>query len=172
MKRKLDTTKSCEYNCKTVTTIPPHNFIKFNIIGDRTGDEMYKDAIVLDACLEKEIQYLWSQGVYTTGCCCGHGTNVGCIQVRDESDILKMKELGYQQYIYETVCGGIDRSDAFIPKSTYHIAEEENQYRTLKKKSYVVIDVGRIKLKYVLRNIFRYVRIHISKYIKISCKNS
>ncbi len=51
--------------------------------------------IWVDKCLADEIKYLWSKGITTTGCCCGH--NFGCpyIGVTDSSSD-KMKELGYK----------------------------------------------------------------------------
>lgn len=50
--------------------------------------------ICVDACLKDEILNLWSLGISTTGCCCGHNKNLPYIGVIDE-DIEKMKELGY-----------------------------------------------------------------------------
>lgn len=49
----------------------------------------------IDACLVEEIKYLWSQGISTYGCCCGHGIVEGMINV-DGKDVPKMNELGYE----------------------------------------------------------------------------
>lgn len=102
------------YKCEKVVLHSPHNLIKYNCRDD------YKYQVSVDACLANEIQCLWSNGVITNGCCCGHGTQLGYIGVAEES-VDKMLELGYQFYIYPDELGGVDRRDAFIPKSTYHI---------------------------------------------------
>ena len=54
-----------------------------------------KKVICVDACLESEIKYLWSKGVITGGCCCGHNKINGCIDVYEES-VQLMKDLGYE----------------------------------------------------------------------------
>lgn len=66
------------YSCKKISIVPPKNFIKYNTTNE------YKKIIQIDFCLKQEIQYLWEQGIRTTGCCCGHGRNLGFIQVLDE----------------------------------------------------------------------------------------
>lgn len=53
--------------------------------------------ISIDACILEEIQRLWSLGIHTRGCCCGHNQVSGMINVADES-IDKMFELGYKEY--------------------------------------------------------------------------
>lgn len=102
------------YSCKTQILHPPKCFIKCNC-----SDE-YKENVPVDACLADEIEYLWSLGIRTTGCCCGHGAILGFIEVVQE-DISKMERMGYVHYIYETEVGGAERKDAFIPKSYGHI---------------------------------------------------
>lgn len=103
------------YNCKKVVLKTPQNFIPYN------HSEGYKEDVCIDGCLEDEIKSLWDRGIVTTGCCCGHGMNLGFIQVRTQADVDKMKSLGYQHYIYKDEFGGVDRKDAFIPKTTKHI---------------------------------------------------
>ena len=88
---------------------PPHNMIKCN-----NSDE-YKNVIEVDTCLVDEIELLWKQGIHTCGCCCGHG-KIGFIQVIDE-DIKNMRQLGYEQHLYSDEFGGVNRKDAFVPKS-------------------------------------------------------
>ena len=105
-----------EGTCLTTKLIPPPNFIKCNCSDD------YKNEILIDTCLAEEIKYLWEHKIRTTGCCCGHRKQLGFIQVIEE-DIPKMYELGYQNYIYDDEFGGINRIDAFIPKSTLHIID-------------------------------------------------
>lgn len=102
------------YRCKKKVLYPPVNFIKCNC-----SDE-YKLSIVVDECLANEIEFLWSRGIKTTGCCCGHGISLGFIQVREEY-IEVMEYLGYVHYIYPEKFGGTDRKDAFIPKTYGHI---------------------------------------------------
>lgn len=99
------------FNCFKCMMKPKPKFIEYNC---RKGE--FKDEIWIDACLAYEIQKLWDSGIHTTGCCCGHGTNNGFIQVIDD-DIVKMEKLGYEHYIYPN---DKDRLDAFIPKSKNH----------------------------------------------------
>ena len=105
------------YNCEKEVIYPPENFIEYNCA------DGYKESVCVDKCIAREIEELWRQGVKTTGCCCGHGRKLGFIQVRDKDSVEKMKQLGYQHYIYEEEFGGKERLDAFIPKTTEHIYE-------------------------------------------------
>lgn len=102
------------YNCKKIVIKPPCNFIKCNC------SEEYKETVLIDGCLTDEIKTLWNKGVKTTGCCCGHGRELGYIGVTDDC-IHKMYELGYQNYIFPDAFGGTERKDAFIPKTYGHI---------------------------------------------------
>jgi hypothetical protein len=102
------------YNCGIKRLYPPHNFIHYNL------GSGYKNEIDIDECLEEEILDLWSKGIKTMGCCCGHGLRLGFIQVEDDC-IEEMLKLGYQNYIYDDEFGGKERKDAFIPKTTKHI---------------------------------------------------
>lgn len=102
------------YNCEKVVLPTPPNFIPYNC---RDG---YKEDVCIDKCLEEEIKSLWAENIVTLGCCCGHGRNLGFIQVADGC-VDKMVSMGYQHYIYEDEYGGIERKDAFIPKTTWHI---------------------------------------------------
>ena len=104
------------YNCKEIVLYPPKNFISYNCT------DGYKDSICVDICLKDEIEDLWSKGIKTTGCCCGHGSaNLsGFIEVTDDC-ISKMEKMGYIHYIYAEQFGGVNRKDAFIPKSYGHI---------------------------------------------------
>lgn len=72
-------------------------------------------SICVDACLKDEVLYLWSLGITTTGCCCGHnkGPEYRYIGV-DDKDIQRMKDMGYvvqPNNIYP------EREDGFVPKS-------------------------------------------------------
>ena len=105
------------YNCNKKILYPPKNFITYNIITDE--NDKYKDEVQVDECLANEIEELWNKGIKTTGCCCGHGFALGFIEVVDKC-IEEMEKLGYVHYIYPTNAGGIDRKDAFIPKTYGH----------------------------------------------------
>ena len=109
----MDRAMEFEYHCRKKVLHPPKGLITCNCA------EEYKESVIVDECIADEIESLWNHGIKTTGCCCGHGRNLGFIQVRDEC-IEKMSELGYQNYIYENEFGGIKRKDAFIPKTTEH----------------------------------------------------
>lgn len=68
--------------------------------------------ICVDTCLAEEVKYLWSIGITTTGCCCGHNKVEPYIGVID-SDIPRMKELGYKvQFNHSRQ----NDEDSFIPK--------------------------------------------------------
>lgn len=112
MKSLCETT---HYNCKTKTIRPPKDLIPYNL-----DETRYKEEIPVDACLADEIEYLWRKGIRTAGCCCGHGIWLGFIEVFEE-DIPKMEQMGYVHYIYGDDFGGVERKDAFIPKSYGHI---------------------------------------------------
>lgn len=67
----------------------------------------------VDRCLEAEIKDLWSHGIVTTGCCCGHNKLPGYIGVREDF-IGAMKDLGYAVRQNET---DATRQDGFYPLS-------------------------------------------------------
>lgn len=66
--------------------------------------ELLSNNICVDRCLSPEIKFLWSKGIKTIGCCCGHHLNSpensGYIQVKYDC-IEKMKSLGYEYSITE-----------------------------------------------------------------------
>jgi hypothetical protein len=69
--------------------------------------------ICVDVCLKDEILNLWSLGITTTGCCCGHKKVPPFIGVEDV-DIPRMKELGYKVQFNNVRPGD---EDGFIPKT-------------------------------------------------------
>ncbi|MDQ0996935.1 hypothetical protein QFZ34_002117 [Phyllobacterium ifriqiyense] len=70
--------------------------------------------ICIDVCLALEITELWNKhSITTTGCCCGHGRLPGFIGVID-SDIPRMKALGYK--VQHNPCRPGDE-DSFDPKT-------------------------------------------------------
>jgi len=52
--------------------------------------------ILIDPCITEEIQYLWGNGIFTYGCCCGHNYLDSFVNV-DEKDIQWMLDNGYVQ---------------------------------------------------------------------------
>jgi hypothetical protein len=93
-----------------IKDLPPHMAIHKSKQGGAPS-------ICLDACVADEIQYLWSIGITTTGCCCGHNKAEGFIGVIDE-DIPRMKQLGYK--VHHNSCRPNDE-DEFIPKGGNYI---------------------------------------------------
>ncbi len=53
----------------------------------RNGDD-----VSVDLCIAPTIQHLWSLGVVTLGCCCGHGKSDPSVVVQDmePGDVLKL----------------------------------------------------------------------------------
>lgn len=111
------------YNCLKSILYPPKNFIPYNCRGE------YKDEVFVDACLANEILELWSKGIRTTGCCCGHGSEdvMSFISVLDE-DIEKMEKLGYQHRLVKYIDSDNFRNDFFIPKSTKHYFDGYDEF--------------------------------------------
>jgi len=97
------------YDNQICVEIPSH----MNNLKQQRIKNGLKPKICIDTCLLKEIQYLWSLGIRTTGCCCGHNILDGYIGVYFE-DILKMKQLGYK--VKFNNCRPSDE-DSFYPKS-------------------------------------------------------
>lgn len=77
------------YQAMVSLTVPRH------MRKENGGYYTAKTRIDIDRCLVEEIRWLWSLGIRTYGCCCGHGRDLGIINV-DEKDTLKMVELGYE----------------------------------------------------------------------------
>lgn len=67
----------------------------------------------IDTCLLEEVSDLWSIGITTTGCCCGHNKVPPYIGVID-SDIWRMKAMGYEVKFNHSRPEG---QDSFKPKS-------------------------------------------------------
>jgi hypothetical protein len=53
-----------------------------------------KTEVMIDKCVVPEIEYLWSLGIRTYGCCCGHGKQVAMVNVHPD-DAQKMLEMDY-----------------------------------------------------------------------------
>lgn len=70
----------------------------------------WRDKLVsIDSCILPIIQELWSLGIRTYGCCCGHNLVPGMVNV-DESDGDRMRALGFESML-----------DAPYPESTFYI---------------------------------------------------
>ena len=67
----------------------------------------------LDRCIAAEVMWLWSIGITTTGCCCGHNKIYGYIGVIDK-DIHRMKFIGYEVQFNPN---RPNDEDSFIPKT-------------------------------------------------------
>ena len=63
--------------------------------------------VCIDPCITQEIKALWSMGVVTTGCCCGHKVYEAFVNVVPESEPL-MQQLGYELIGYDK-----NRTDMF-----------------------------------------------------------
>ena len=75
---------------KIKVEIPYNTIIRYN-----NPENEIREYVYIDKCLAEEIKRLWSLGIVTTGCCCGHGVRQGYIGVSDK-DIPVMKRLGYK----------------------------------------------------------------------------
>ncbi len=95
---------------KQVTVkIPPSIDLRYN-----SPDQEKRKTVSIDKCMVEEIKYLWSKGIRTMGCCCGHGDKEkASILVLDE-DIEKMQALGYEHWSNPM---DKNRKDGFKPKN-------------------------------------------------------
>ena len=64
----------------------------------------YTPDVCIDQCIVKAIKDLWSKGVETTGCCCGHGVMPGWVSVH-QAWYEDMFKLGYEQMPVEVKNG-------------------------------------------------------------------
>lgn len=67
--------------------------------------------VCLDPCIVDEVKHLWSLGIVTHGCCCGHNEMQSIVNVADEN-IQQMLDLGYVQNHPDTT-----RKDTFRLKT-------------------------------------------------------
>lgn len=77
----------------------------------RNNDD-YKDGwhqIYVDSCIAPLIQQMNNQGIITVGCCCGHGKDVGWVQIDSISEPL-LAQHGYRYRLehveYKDAIGG------------------------------------------------------------------
>ena len=97
-----------------------HTMIQYIRNRQKVGLSM-DNTITMDACLKEEIIFLWNIGIKTGGCCCGHNVLNGMINVLDDSDIEKMKKLGYEVQ-YNPHAPNYEYT--FYPKSIERIIEK------------------------------------------------
>lgn len=64
----------------------------------------YTPNVCIDSCIVDAIKELWSKGVETTGCCCGHNIMPAWVSVHP-GFYEKMFELGYEQQPVEVKNG-------------------------------------------------------------------
>ena len=79
-------------------------------------DPFTSKKIEVSRCLANEIQWLWDNNITILDCDCGEREELGYIVVNEDS-ITKMKEMGYETYVYKDC----ERYDTFISKSYKHI---------------------------------------------------
>jgi len=85
--------KCCEigsYECQVILDIPVH-MEQYKINRVKAG---LSDKICIDKCIVDKIEELWSKGIITYGCCCGHGEQESMVNV-DEKNIQQMIDMGY-----------------------------------------------------------------------------
>ena len=87
----------------------------------------------IDKCIADEIKYLWSLGIKTTGCCCGHNITEGYIGVIDK-DIEIMKKGGYKVRFN---MNNLSDERNFIPKSYFNNSKSEyyEYQKTFRKRN-------------------------------------
>lgn len=83
--------------------------------------------VTVDNPLVEEIQYLWSLGIETSGCCSGHGVQPSYIGVYKEY-IPHMVELGYEILINTAGRNNFGRYDSFFSKSVKTTQKMKDNY--------------------------------------------
>lgn len=94
------------YDNQVELEVPKDIMLRYN-----NPENNIRNTVCIDKCLVDEIKKLWSEGIITTGCCCGHNKQKGYIGVKEEY-ISKMVSLGYKVRFNE--CRPDDK-DSFIP---------------------------------------------------------
>lgn len=104
-------TRPSEYTNQVVLELPSH----VRKYMDNSPCRSSGPTVAVDRCLVGELQDLWSRGITTTGCCCGHNEwrHMSYIGVLFEH-IPAMKALGYEVRPNKMRPGD---EDSFVPKS-------------------------------------------------------
>jgi hypothetical protein len=70
--------------------------LPFNEERERRLKDGLTSTVAVDSCIIDEIKHLWSLGIVTLGCCCGHNTIQSMVNVADRN-IQQMLDMGYTQ---------------------------------------------------------------------------
>lgn len=90
-------------NCKNITPQTKECYAQQVLLDIPPHMEAYKQSrlkngmspqVCIDKCVVDEIKELWSKGIITYGCCCGHNTYESMVNV-DENNSNDMLEMGY-----------------------------------------------------------------------------
>lgn len=102
-----------------------------NQIEVKAPDWSSKETICLDRCIAQEVLDLWSRGVKTGGCCCGHNKVQPFINPLTEQDAIKMAQIGY--FVMMSVFG------SFVACSLYLDADRQAFADLIVKESMKVL---------------------------------
>lgn len=97
----LETYKSRKCNEKLLKPCNCHSSNKQyggieNIILDPKDyfkSDSFTKKVCIDACIVDQIKMLWNNGVWTGGCCCGHGRGNPSVAIENSKDAKLAKEL-------------------------------------------------------------------------------
>lgn len=85
-------------NCYNIDFTKQHSYQTFlKIPIQNIPDDFLFDEVMIDNCLIDEIKELWSKGVITITCCCGHNKVAGFIAVI-KNHWKMMEMLGYEKF--------------------------------------------------------------------------
>lgn len=69
------------------------------MLGFGEGCVEVRPTLCIDTCILPEIKDLWSNGIITLGCCCGHNKQDGLVGVAERC-IEAMRGLGYKNALH------------------------------------------------------------------------
>ena len=84
------------YTDKNVNIYKSYNDHEVNL---SAPPQITSSSIVVDKCIVDELKWLWSLGITTTGCCCGHRKGKEYIKVI-KKDVVRMMFLGYKERVH------------------------------------------------------------------------
>lgn len=75
--------------CREQTLVPIPQYLKHSVSFDATHpefgvDDFGQECFRIDSCIVPAITALFTNGVVTRGCCCGHGSGTGVISLVTE----------------------------------------------------------------------------------------
>lgn len=105
---------------QTILDVPDYITLKMN-----EPDRAIRKTVAIDNCLIDEIKLLWSVGVVTAGCCCGHNNPKlhGSQILVEEESISLMQQLGYKHW--SNPCD-TTRQDGFTPMGSSDLINRIN----------------------------------------------